>query len=155
MYADLSSGADGAVHMCEEIKDASTVVPRSLIISIGLNGVLGFGMLLAVLFCLGNIDDALASPTKFPFIEIFAQAAGSGGATAMVTLILFLIIFACIAVFAAASRMMWAFARDKGLPGSGILSRVSLPSRMIDLLHTADFLPRSSLAPSFPSFPSA
>ena len=114
--------------MCEEIKDASTVVPRSLIISIGVNGFLGLGMLLAVLFCLGNIDEALASPTKFPFIEIFAQATGSNGAaTGMTTLILFLIIFCCIAVLAAASRMMWSFARDKGLPFSGFLSRVSLP----------------------------
>lgn len=113
--------------MCEEITDASTVVPKCLILSIGLNGFLGLGMLLAVLFCLGNIDDALATPTKFPFIEIFAQATGSnGGATGMTTLILFLVIFCSIAILAAASRMMWAFARDKGLPFSEFISRVSL-----------------------------
>lgn len=113
--------------MCEEIKDASTVVPKSLIVSIGLNGVLGLGMLLAVLFCLGNIDDALNTPTKFPFIEIFAQATGSiGGATGMTTLILIMTIFCCISILAAGSRMTWAFARDQGLPFSGFLSRVSL-----------------------------
>lgn len=129
-----AQGADGAIHMCEEIKDASTVVPQSLLISIGVNGVLGFGMLLAVLFCIGNIDNALDTPTKFPFIEIFAQATGSnGGATGMTTLILVLTTFCNVAVVAAASRMMWAFARDKGLPFSGILSRVSLPSPIIYL----------------------
>lgn len=127
VFANLAPGADGAVHLCEEIKDASTVVPKSLMVSIGLNGVLGFGMLLAVLFCLGNIDDALNTPTRFPFIEIFAQATGSnGGATGMTTVILSLTIFCCISILAAASRMTWAFARDKGLPFSGILSRVSL-----------------------------
>ena len=53
--------------------------------SILLNGVLGFGMLIAVLFSAGKIDQALDSPTKYPYIEIFAQAVGSyKGATGMV-----------------------------------------------------------------------
>lgn len=111
--------------MCEEIKDASTVVPQTLMLSIGLNGVLGIAMLIAILFCLGDIEKALQTPTKFPFIEIFAQATGSnGGATGMTTVILFLVTFSTISILAAASRMTWAFARDKGLPGSGIISRV-------------------------------
>lgn len=123
------SGVDGAVHMVEEIKDASTVVPQSMMIGIMVNGVLGFAMLLALLFCIGNVDDALNTPTKFPFIEIFAQATGShGGAVGMTTLVLFLIIFATIVTVTATSRMTWAFARDKGLPGSGIIGRVHHPT---------------------------
>jgi hypothetical protein len=34
-----------------------------MIFSLLLNGVLGFAMLLAVLFCLGDADTVLASPT--------------------------------------------------------------------------------------------
>lgn len=118
-------GADGAIHMSEEIKNASTVVPHALLASIGLNGLLGFSMLIAILFCIGNIDNALATPTGFPFIEIFQQAVKSNaGATAMTAIVLSLMIFATIAVLAATSRMMWAFARDNGLPGSGYISRV-------------------------------
>ncbi|KAI9832416.1 MAG: hypothetical protein M1819_004405 [Sarea resinae] len=118
-------GADGAVHMCEEIKNASTVVPQSLMASIALNGVLGFSMLIAILFCVGDIQNALSSPTGYPFIEIFQQATEStGGATAMASIVLSLMIFATIAVLAAASRIMWAFARDNGLPGSRWLRRV-------------------------------
>jgi len=118
-------GADGAIHMCEEIKNASTVVPNSLVASIGLNGMMGFAMLIAILFCIGDIDNALSTSTGFPFIEIFHQAVQSnGGATAMTAVVLSLMIFATIAVLAAASRMMWAFARDNGLPGSRFISRV-------------------------------
>lgn len=118
-------GADGAIHMSEEIKNASTVVPNALVASIGLNGMMGFSMLIAILFCVGDIDNALASPTGFPFIEIFHQAVHSnGGATVMSAVVLSLMIFATIAVLAAASRMMWAFARDNGLPGSRFISRV-------------------------------
>lgn len=113
--------------MCEEIKGASIIVPRSLMISIGINGVLGLGMLLATLYCLGDVDNALNTPTKFPYIEIFRQATGSnGGATGMASVILVLFIFATTAVLTAASRMLWAFARDQGLPGSGFLSKVTI-----------------------------
>lgn len=119
-------GADGAVHMCEEIKGASTFVPRSMMSSIAINGILGIAMLLATLFCIGNVDDALQTPTKFPFIEIFAQGVKSnGGATGMLIIIEFMIIFATITFVTATSRMTWAFARDQGLPGSNFLSKVT------------------------------
>lgn len=124
-------GADGAIHMSEEIKNASTVVPHSLLASIGLNGVMGFSMLIAILFCIGDIDNALSTPTGFPFIEIFHQAVKStGGATAMSAVVLSLMIFASIAVLAAASRMTWAFARDNGLPGSRYISQVEPRSKL-------------------------
>ena len=84
-----------------------------------LNGVLGFAALMAILFCVGDIEKAEKSPTGYPFIEIFYQATNSpGGATAMVCVILALVFFATIGLIATASRMTWAFARDNGLPGS-------------------------------------
>ena len=102
-----------------------------MIATIVLNGVLGFAALMAILFCAGNVEDALKSPTGYPFIEIFYQATKStGGATAMVCVILALVFFATISLIATASRMTWAFARDDGLPGSKFLSKVystSLP----------------------------
>jgi amino acid transporter len=82
-------------------------------------------MLIAILFCIGDIESALTTPTGFPFIEIFRQAVNTNaGATAMSAVVLSLMIFATIAVLAAASRMMWAFARDNGLPGSRFISQV-------------------------------
>lgn len=84
--------------MCEEIKDASTVVLRAMMLSMVVNGTLGLAMLLAILLCIGNIEDALSTPTRFPFIEIFAQATKSTqGATAMTSLIASLTVFAIIA----------------------------------------------------------
>ena len=118
-------GADGAIHMCEEIRNASTIVPYALLASIGINGTLGLAMLIAILFCIGDIDNALSTPTGFPYVEIFYQAVQSVGATtAMSSLILLMMVLATLAVLAAASRMMWAFARDNGLPGSSYLARV-------------------------------
>jgi len=114
--------------MSEEIKNASTIVPYSLLTSIILNGLLGFGMLIAVLFCIGDLDAALNSPTQYPFMEIFYQATGStAGATTMIIIIVVLQICATIACLAGSSRMTWSFARDHGLPGWRMLRRVSFP----------------------------
>ena len=43
---------------------------------------------MATLFCLGNEQDALNSPTGYPFIEVFLNATGSNaGANAMVNIL--------------------------------------------------------------------
>ncbi|CAD6577573.1 MAG: hypothetical protein ASARMPRED_008325 [Alectoria sarmentosa] len=120
--------SDDSCLVAEEINDASVVIPRSMLSSVFLNGALGFGMLVAVLFSAGNIQTALDSPTKYPFIEIFAQAVGSNkGATGMVAVIISTTIFATVGLLATASRMTWAFAREQGLPASVYLSRVLFP----------------------------
>ena len=121
-------GTDGAIHMSEEVKNAALVVPHSMILSVLVNGALGFAMVVAVLFCLGDIDKITSTPpTQFPFMAIFAQAAGSNaGGAGMVAVIMFMFVCATTAVLASSSRMTWSFARDLGLPYSNYLSRVSL-----------------------------
>ena len=123
-------GTDGAVHMSEEVRNAAVVLPRAMILSVLINGLLGFGMLVATLFCLGDVDKITSTPpTQYPFIAIYAQAAGSNaGGVGMVAVILFLCFCATMTTLAASSRMMWSFARDRGLPFSDYLSRVGLAS---------------------------
>ncbi|KAF2471005.1 putative amino acid permease [Lindgomyces ingoldianus] len=121
----LFIGFDGACHMAEEVKDASINVPRSMFFTIFLNGALGFAMIIAILFCIGDVDNALATPTGYPFIEIFRNATQStAGATAMTSILIALIIFATFGYVASASRQLWAFARDQGLPFSNVIAKV-------------------------------
>ncbi|KAE8336754.1 hypothetical protein BDV24DRAFT_167926 [Aspergillus arachidicola] len=56
------SGGDAAVHMAEEVQHASVVIPRALILTVLINGVLGFGMLIGVLFCMGDLTQGPALP---------------------------------------------------------------------------------------------
>ena len=119
-------GTDGAIHMSEEVRNAAIVVPHSMILGVLINGVLGFGMLVALVFCLGDVDKITSTPpTQYPFMAIFAQAAGSSsGGSGMVAVILFMFFCATTTALASSSRMMWSFARDRGLPFSDFLSRV-------------------------------
>ena len=50
--------------MSEEVKEPSIVIPRAMIGTILVNGVLGFGMIIALLFCMGDINEVLQSPVS-------------------------------------------------------------------------------------------
>lgn len=105
--------------MSEEVKNARTIVSKAFIASVSINGILCFGILVAVLFRIGSIPAALIPATGLIFIEIFTQALNSTGfATGFTALLLVLCVFSAVAVHTAASRVTWAFARDDGLPGS-------------------------------------
>ena len=121
-------GTDGAIHMSEEVTNAASVVPRSIMLSVLINGVLGFAFLVAMVFCLGDIEKVTSTPpTQYPFMAIFAQAVGSSsGGAGMIAVILFMYVCTTTTVLAASSRMTWSFARDQGLPFSQYLSRVGL-----------------------------
>ena len=122
----MSTRCAKRLQMCEEIKNASTVVPWTMIGSLAINGVLAFAMLIAVLFCMGDITAAVKSPTGYPFIEIFTQTTGSkAGATVMTSIVAVLVFFGIITALAGSSRMTWSFSRDRGLPGWRYLSKVS------------------------------
>ena len=111
--------------MAEEIRNAAIIIPRTMILNVLLNGALGFAIIIAVLFCAGNLDNALSTPTGYPIAEIFTQGVHSvGGGSALVAIILVLCICATIASLTTSSRLIWAFSRDHGLPGWRFLSRV-------------------------------
>ncbi|KAI1453204.1 choline transport protein [Annulohypoxylon moriforme] len=121
-------GADGAIHMSEEIRDAPLVVPRSLLTGLAVNGSLGFAMVVVTLYYVGDINEALAENPLFPFMAIFKQALPakvSGAATAMSVVPLIMSFSATTGILASASRIYWAFARDRGLPGWRTIRKVN------------------------------
>lgn len=143
--------------MSEEVFNASTIVPYTLLASVTLSGCLGFAMLIAILFCLGNPAVTLNTSTGYPFISAFLQATSSTAGTMLIVAIIILLgTISTISGLAAASRMIWSFANDHGLPASRFLSQVrltphSLPS-LLSLL--TQHCSSSSPTPPFLMFPS-
>ncbi|KAM7188891.1 Amino acid/polyamine transporter I [Naviculisporaceae sp. PSN 640] len=118
-------GADSAVHMAEEIKDASIVLPRAIMWAAVMNGALGWIMIITFAFTLGDVFSILASPTHYPFIQVFYDVTKSHAGTVIMTSIIIVnITSACISTVATVSRQTWSFARDGGLPGASFISKV-------------------------------
>ncbi|KAI0095426.1 putative amino acid permease [Hypoxylon sp. NC0597] len=135
------SGVDGASHMAEEVDNAATVVPRTMIWSIIVSGILSIGISIAILFCIGDVDAALTTPTGFPIIKIFFNPTKSYAATdAMVSALFISFFFSALGLLASGSQLIWAFARDDGLPFPRYFSHVS------DAISTTAFNALISLA---------
>ncbi|ROV92971.1 hypothetical protein VMCG_08993 [Cytospora schulzeri] len=119
-------GADAPVHMSEELRDAGKTLPRSMIWSTVVNGALGWVMVITLCFCLGNMDEILASPTGYPYIQIFFNTTQSAnGTTAMASILILMSIASNLTMIATASRQLYAFARDQAVPFSPWLSKVT------------------------------
>ena len=128
----------------EEINDASITLPRAIMGSVLLNVTLVFVMIITICFTLGDPTDVIASPTGYPFIQVFFNATQSYAGTNIMTAIVIIMLSVCaISEVAAASRQIWSFARDAGLPGHSWLSKVSpgwnipLPAVAVSLMISA------------------
>jgi amino acid transporter len=64
-------GADASVHLAEEVANAAVNIPRAICGSMLINGMVGFAMMLTLLFCIGDVDSVLDTETGYPFIQIF------------------------------------------------------------------------------------
>jgi len=119
-------GGDVSCHMSEETEDASLSVPRAITRS----AIVGYTMTILttilIIFSLGpDIDDLLNSPSGQPYQQVFYNATRDEAKTVvMVTFMLLLLFFSQITTTTASSRQLFTFARDKGLPFSGFLSKV-------------------------------
>ncbi|KAF2114202.1 amino acid/polyamine transporter I [Lophiotrema nucula] len=109
-------GGDAPVHVAEECRDASKTLPRAMLWTIIVNGTMGFVTLITFCYTVGDVEAAITSSTGYPIIEVFYQATGSRSATGMSVILIILNVINNLTNMAGASRQMFAFARDRGMP---------------------------------------
>lgn len=104
--------------MAEEVANSSVVVPHSMLFAIAINGILGFAMLIAFLFTAGDFTAILKSQATFPFMHILESSTKSKGASIVLSSMM-AIMQACAGLggISSGSRMLWAFSRERALPG--------------------------------------
>ncbi|KIW68325.1 hypothetical protein PV04_04278 [Phialophora macrospora] len=120
------AGVDAVVHMSEEAHNAPLNIPRAMIWSVVVNGCAGFAYIIAVLYAITDADTVLSTPTGLPIIAVFLQATDNQkAATAMITAVIIVFSMNLFGCTASVSRLLWAFARDHGLPFSKIFARIS------------------------------
>ncbi|KAL2829759.1 amino acid/polyamine transporter I [Aspergillus cavernicola] len=118
------TGFDGVAHMIEEIPNPSVVGPRIMIGCVIIGISTGLIFLIVLLFVAGDMDTVIKSAAT-PLLQIFKDATGSNaGAICLLMFPLVCIVFAATAIMTTSSRMIYAFARDGGLPASPFFSKV-------------------------------
>lgn len=121
------TGFDAVAHMIEEVPNAAIEGPKIMLYCQYIGISTGFIFLIVVLFVSGGMVNAQAiiGSTAGPLLEIFHIATKSKvGAICLLMFPLLCLVFAAIAVMTTSSRMVFAFARDGGLPASRIWWKV-------------------------------
>lgn len=63
-------GPDSATHMAEELRDAARTLPLAIVWTAGVNGAMGFVMIVTYCMAIGDLDEALDSPSGYPFLQV-------------------------------------------------------------------------------------
>ncbi|KAL8784274.1 MAG: hypothetical protein Q9195_009110 [Heterodermia aff. obscurata] len=124
---------DAPAHMTEEMVNASREAPKAIVMSVYIGAITGFIFLISVCFCIGDITTTAESTTGVPLIEIFYNSTQSVVGACFLTSTLVVITLICAnGLLAEASRSLFAFARDKGLPFSSTIAKVD-PKRQVPI----------------------
>jgi amino acid transporter len=110
------TGYDASAHTSEETLKASISVPKGMVSSVIWSGLFGWIMLCSFILMLPNMDDAAKQGWNVFFWGMDAQVDPT------LKMVLYVLIFVAqclcgLATVTSASRMLFAFARDNGVPG--------------------------------------
>jgi amino acid transporter len=118
------TGYDASAHTSEETLKAAYSVPRAMVMSVVWSAIFGLVFLVPFVLMLPDMDQAAAQGWNVWFWAFDQQV--SSGIKELVYLVVLVAQLLCgLATVTSASRMIFAFSRDGGLPASGALSKVS------------------------------
>ncbi|KAJ6516258.1 gamma-aminobutyric acid transporter [Mycena sanguinolenta] len=123
--AGTMTGFDASGHIAEETRNASVVAGKGILTSALATGVLGFVTAILFLFCTPDLDTLFALEAPQPFVQIYALALGKGGSIFMTVIAVLGLMLNTSVAIVAASRLVFAVARDGVLPLSGWISKVT------------------------------
>ncbi|KAK6334070.1 hypothetical protein TWF696_002572 [Orbilia brochopaga] len=115
---------DAALHMSEEVRDASRSIPKVIVSIYMINFVLNLTTVLTICYHITSVQDALDDPTSYPAVYVIAQAMSIKWVSVLLAVIVALILVASVSYFVAVSRQLYAFSRDRGIPFSRWVSKI-------------------------------
>ncbi|QRK07249.1 amino acid permease [Archangium violaceum] len=117
------TGYDASAHVSEETVDPTRNAPWGIFLSVAVSAVVGYVLLAGVTLAIGDLSAAAAAPN--PFLHVLRESLGPALGGALVWIAIGAMWFCGLSSVTSNSRMLFAFARDGGLPASPLLARVS------------------------------
>ncbi len=118
------TGFDASAHMAEETRQASRQAAIGMYMAVVVSVVFGWILLLAVTFAIPSTEGALENiGIVVPWI--WSESMGQNWADALLFICVVAQFFCVTASVTSASRMMYAFSRDRAVPGHQLWSKVA------------------------------
>jgi amino acid transporter len=124
------TGFDGSAHMAEETRDPRRVAPWGMVIAVGVSGVVGYILLLAITLAIRSVPAVLeahdAQGNAVPAaIAILETGLGYRFGNALAAIASMAMWFCGLSCVTSASRAIYSLARDHGTPFAAIMQQVS------------------------------
>jgi len=123
-------GFEACGDVAEETPDAGVAIPRAMRMTIYVGGGAAMFVCLALLLALPDIPAAMAGRDADPVGTTLRAALGDLGFRAVIAVVLVSFVSCPLSLQAAASRLLFAYARDGMVFSSGWLSRMSPTTRV-------------------------
>ncbi|GAA5832508.1 hypothetical protein JCM11251_001352 [Rhodosporidiobolus azoricus] len=128
-------GVDALSHMVEEIPEPHLNVPRAMILAVVVGASSSFVFLMVLLFVMTDPTEVIEAAAGSLITTMYQSTQSVAGAICLQVFPIVSMEFAAQGIMCAASRMVHAFARDRGLPFSTFFSklnkRTSVPDRAV------------------------
>jgi amino acid transporter len=116
------TGYDASAHMAEETHDPARRTPWGIVTSVAVSAVAGYLLLAAITLCIRDLPRAASD--SHAALEVLRDTLGVHAGDGAMALALVAMWFCGLSSLTSASRTLFAFGRDGGLPGSAYLGRV-------------------------------
>ena len=123
-------GFESAGSMAEEVENPSRDVPRAVLLSLVSVALVVMYAGLAIILAIPNLQAVVAGEVGDPITDTLATKLGGWIATPLFIVIVVGFAAALMAIQASASRVIFSFARDRALPASRILGRLSTEDKL-------------------------
>jgi amino acid transporter len=118
-------GFEACGDVAEETPDASRMIPRAMRMTIYVGGGAAMFVCLALILAVPDMGAVIAGKDTDPVATILRTALGDVGFRAVLAVVLVSFISCALSMQAAASRLLFAYARDQMIAGSRLFSRIS------------------------------
>ena len=142
------TGYDASAHVAEETVFARRASAWGVFLSVAVSAVVGYIVLVALTLKMSSPEDVLASSGGGGGVQYILESNLGAGLSSLGGLlaagVAFAMTFCGFSSIASAGRMLFAFSRDDGIPGSRWLKKVShrwrTPSNAVIAISTASWL---------------
>jgi amino acid transporter len=123
-------GFEACGDVAEETPNASTAIPRAMRMTIYVGGAAAMLVCLALLVAVPDMGVAISGKDPDPVATVLKTAMGATGLRIVIGVVLVSFVSCLLSLQAAASRLLYAYARDRMIVASAQLSRMSQRTRV-------------------------
>jgi amino acid transporter len=118
-------GFEACGDVAEETPDASRQIPKAMRMTIYVGGLAAMLVCLALILAVPDIPSVIAGKDTDPIPTLLRAAGGDVAFRGVIVVVLVSFISCLISIQAAASRLLYAYARDEMIAGSQLFNRIS------------------------------